>query len=264
MEEDLASRMEKILPGGKGVWVPMDHAASSFPEQGLLDFDKVVDTVIDSGVDAIVLHKGAVSHHSSRISWDRFVCHSSVSTVHGGARSQDKVLVCTASEALNRGAIGISAQVNLGDTSEPEMIQRMSKISREAFEEGLPVMGMFYPRGGNLSIDPSDSTGGIAHSARLAWELGCNVVKVPWTGSRSSFEIVTSSVPIPVLVSGGPRDGDFFQILEIVENSMKAGASGVCIGRHVFGAKDPASHIQSLRAIVHNSETAEEAARFLR
>ena len=264
MADALAIRLETLLPGGKGVWVPMDHSASSFPENGLMDRDSAVDAAIEGGADAIVLHKGPISYHVARTSWGRFVCHSSMSTIHGGQRAQEKVTVSNAKECLSRGAIGISGQVNLGDPAEPEMILRMSNITSEALEEELPVLGMFYPRGPNLRANSSDPTMGVAHAARLAWELGCNVVKVPWTGSEESFRIVTSSVPIPVLVSGGERDVEFSQILQIVEQSINAGGSGVCIGRHVFAAEDPASHIRSLRAIVHDGASAEEAARHLR
>lgn len=264
MADALASRLETVLPGGRGVWVPMDHSASSFPEKGLIDSDSAVDAAIAGGADAIVMHKGPLSHHFARTAWGRFVCHASLSTIHGGPHSQDKILVSTANESLIRGAIGISAQVNLGDPEEPAMIRRMSRITTEALGEDLPVLGMFYPRGPNLSVDKSDSTGGVAHAARLAWELGCNVVKVPWTGSEESFRIVTSSVPIPVLVSGGPIGENFSRLLELVEQSINAGGSGVCIGRNVFGSEDPESHIRSLRAIVHDGATAEEAARHLR
>ncbi len=263
MADVLASRLETILPGGRGVWVPMDHSASSFPEHGLMDTDSAVDSAIEGGADAIVLQKGALTHHFSRTSWGRFVCHASMSTIHGGERSEDKILVATSSEGMVRGAIGMSAQVNLGDSAEPEMIQRMARITTESIAEGLPVMGMFYPRGKNMSFDESDPTKGVAHAARLAWELGCNVVKVPWTGTAESFRIVTSSVPIPVLVSGGPRGDEFHQVLEIVEKSMNAGGSGVCIGRNVFGAEDPASHIRALRAIVHDGDSVQEASRHM-
>ena len=242
----------------------MDHSASSFPEKGLMDSDSAVDAAIEGGADAIVLHKGPLSYHVARTAWGRFVCHSSMSTIHGGPRSQEKVTVSNARESLRRGAIGISGQVNLGDPAEPEMVLRMSNITSEALEAELPVLGMFYPRGPNLQPDPSDQTMGVAHAARLAWELGCNVVKVPWTGSEESFRTVTSSVPIPVLISGGEREAEFSQILKLVEQSINAGGSGVCIGRHVFAAEDPASHIRSLRAIVHDGASAEEAARHLR
>ena len=263
MADALANHLETLLPGGRGVWVPMDHAASSFPEHGLMDSDSAVDAAIEGGADAIVLHKGPLSYHFDRTAWGRFVCHSSMSTIHGGPRSQDKVHVSGARESFSRGAIGISGQVNIGDPAEPEMIHRMSGITSEALEVELPVLGMFYPRGPNLRLDPTDSTMGVAHAARLAWELGCNVVKVPWTGTEESFRIVTSSVPIPVLVSGGEGGVEFSQILEIVEKSINAGGSGVCIGRNVFGAVDPAAHIRSLRAIVHDGKSAEHAAMLL-
>ena len=263
MDDVLARRLETILPGGKGVWIPMDHGASSFPEQGLDEPDRSVDHAIEGGADAIVLHKGALSYHSSRTSWNRFVCHASVSTVHGGHHSNDKVLVTNASECIGRGAIAISAQVNLGDPNEPEMIQRIGSLTTESQTQSIPVLGMFYPRGPNLSLDESDITAGVAHAARLAWELGCNVVKVPWTGSEESFRIVTSSVPIPVLVSGGPRDSNFSEVLEMVEKSLMAGGSGVCMGRNVFGSKNPASSIRSLRSMVHDGASSQEAARHL-
>jgi DhnA family fructose-bisphosphate aldolase class Ia len=263
MTDGLTSRLEAILPNGRGVWVPMDHSASSFPEDGLLDPDKAVDAAIEGGADAIVMHKGPISHHFTRTSWGRFVCHASLSTIHGGNRSQDKVLVANPSEGLDRGAIAMSAQVNIGDPAEPEMIQRMARITTESHEKEIPVLGMFYPRGSNLSLDDSDSTSGVAHAARLAWELGCDVVKVPWTGCEESFGIVASSVPIPVLGSGGPKGDDFGKVLGLVEKSINAGGSGVCMGRNVFSAVDPASRIRALRAIVHDGANAEEASRHL-
>ena len=263
MADVLASRLESLLPGGKGVWVPMDHSSSAFPERGMADPDSSVDSVIEGGADAIILHKGAVSYHFKRTGWSRFVCHASVSTVHGGNRSQDKILVANATESISRGAIGISAQVNLGDRAEPDMIRRIASITSESIVAGIPVLGMFYPRGENLHLGESDITGGVAHAARLAWEMGCNVVKVPWTGSEESFRIVTSSVPIPVLVSGGARDRNFADILKIVELSLTAGGAGVCIGRHVFGSEKPASSIKALRAMVHDGVTSDEAMKYL-
>ncbi len=263
MADVLTRRLETILPGGRGVWVPMDHSASSFPEEGLEDPESSVDAAIEGGADAIVLQKGAMTYHSSRTGWNRFVCHTSVSTVHGGENSQDKVLVATASECLSRGAIAVSAQVNLGDPAESDMIQRLASITTESYSHEIPVLGMFYPRGPNLSLDPDDITRGVAHAARLAWDIGCNVVKVPWTGSEESFKIVTSSVPIPVLVSGGPRKISFPEVLDIVGKSLNAGGSGVCIGRQVFGAEDPASHIRALRAMVHDGSNSHEASRLL-
>ena len=253
MSGDLSSRLERLLPNGRGVWIPMDHGLSGYPEDGLDRMDSVVDSIIAGGADAIVCQKGVLSHQSSRTGWDGFVCHVSASTAHGGNQSQSKVKVASASEARTRGATGVSGQINLGDENEPQMLIDMGALTAEAHEEAMPVLGMVYPRGPNLVVLPNDITGGVAHAARVAYELGCHAVKVPWTGNAESFRKVCEAVPIPVLISGGPKGVDFSETLEIVRYAMAAGGSGVCMGRQVFGSRDPAACIRQLREIIHGA-----------
>ena len=263
MSEGLESRLDIILPGGKGVWIPLDHGISQYPEEGLENMNKIIEQLIDSQVDAIVVHKGVLSHQKKIRDWRNFVCHVSASTVHGGNRSGEKVSIATAEECLDRGAIGVSGQINMGEDNEAEMIIEMGDLTTDAWALEIPVLGMIYPRGENLIISEDDETNGVAHAARLAWEIGCNVVKVPWTGSVESFQKVTRSVPIPVLIAGGPKNISFNELLVIVGQSIQAGGSGVCIGRQVFGCKNPDSNVKALRAIVHEGMSATEAIKLL-
>lgn len=253
MSGSLGEHLQRLLPNGRGVWIPMDHGLSGYPEDGLDRMDAVIDSIIAGGADAIVCQKGVVSHQSTRTGWDGFVCHVSASTAHGGENSQSKVKIASASEARSRGAIGVSGQINLGDENEPEMILDMGELTTEAEELGMPVLGMVYPRGPNLVTLPNDITSGVAHAARIAYEMGCHAVKVPWTGNAESFRKVCSAVPIPVLIAGGPKEANFTETLEIVRYAMSAGGAGVCMGRQVFGAKDPAACVRSLREIVHGA-----------
>ena len=254
--------LSRILPDGRGVWIPMDHGLSGYPETGLNQMDYVIDSVIEGGADAIVLQKGVLSHQYSRTSWDGFVCHLSASTVHGGPSSQSKVLVGGVEEAISRGAIAVSGQVNLGDDSESDMLQDLGLLTSEAWNLEIPILGMVYPRGPNLILDPKDSSKGVAHAARVAFELGCNVVKVPWTGSIESFKLVTSAVPIPVLIAGGSGIS-FNETLNIVAQSIEAGGSGVCMGRQIFGSDNPSSRVRAVKSIVHEGASLEEALTFL-
>ena len=253
MSGDLSSRLERLLPNGRGVWIPMDHGLSGYPEKGLENMDSVIDSVINARADAIVCHKGIISRQYERTGFTKFVCHVSASTAHGGQNSQYKVKIASASEALSRGAVGVSGQVNLGDPNEPEMLRDLGILTSEAHEVGMPVLGMVYPRGPNLVTLPNDITGGVAHAARVAYEMGCHVVKVPWTGNAESFRKVCEAVPIPVLIAGGPSGGTFDETLEIVRYAMAAGGAGVCMGRQVFGAKDPFTCVYALREIVHDA-----------
>lgn len=263
MSEGLERRLDMILPGGKGVWIPMDHGISQYPEDGLENIDEIITELIDAEVDAIVVHKGVLSHQMSIRKWNRFVCHVSASTVNGGNRSGEKVSIATAEECLDRGAIGVSGQINIGEDNEADMIIEIGDLTTDSWALKIPVLGMMYPRGPNLIISEDDQTNGVAHAARLAWEIGCNVVKVPWTGSVESFQKVTEAVPIPVLIAGGSKGVTFVELLKIVEQSILAGGSGVCIGRQVFGSKRPGLNVRALRAIVHEGMSAREAMELL-
>lgn len=263
MGDGLVDRLTKILPNGRGVWIPMDHGISAYPEKGLERMDEVVSSCISGGADAIILQKGALSYYVEETGWSNFICHVSVSTANAGEKDQYKVRVAKADECLIRGANAVSAQINLGDYFESEMIKEMGDLTGEALALGMPTLGMIYPRGPYLKISDGDITNGVAHAARVAWELGCDVVKVPWTGDVESFKLVCQAVPIPVLISGGPRGISFTELLHIVELSISAGGSGVCIGRQVFGSNNPESCVKALRAVVHENSTSVEASKLL-
>ena len=250
--------LENLLPGGKGVWIPIDHGVSDYPVKGIDNLQKIITLLAGAGADAIVAHKGVISKYSSLYP-GKMVAHLSVSTRHAGENSSDKVLVGTVNESVSRGAVGVSVQVNMGSESEPEMIQRLGEISTQAFDSKIPLLGMIYPRGKNLDVMAEDDTGGAAHAARLGFELGCDVVKTKWTGDAISFAKVCTAVPIPVLIAGGPAGSSDREILEIVYQAMGAGAAGVCFGRQVFTHAHPDKMVRALRAIVHSGSNVDQA-----
>ena len=241
-------RMAQLLPNGKAIFIPIDHAVSSYPEKGLGNLSELIPLL--SSANAIIAHKGIVSHYKNH---NNFIMHLSASTIHGGKHSDDKVLIGSVSEAKRRGAIGVSVQINLGSDFESEMIQRMGKVSRQAIKQNMPLLGMVYPRGPNLKIDKDDITKGVSHAVRLAFELGCDIVKVPWTGDKESFSLVCNSAPIPVLVAGGKYGGPFDDLLKMVEEAMQSGASGVCMGRQVFAADNVNERCNKIAEIIHQN-----------
>ncbi|MEC8311837.1 MAG: fructose-bisphosphate aldolase, partial [Candidatus Thermoplasmatota archaeon] len=85
--------LEALLPGGRGVWVPIDHGASDWPVPGLQDIDGLVAALSEGGADAIVAQKGLISHllRTDNAPTIGLVAHLSVSTRHGGADAGEKV-----------------------------------------------------------------------------------------------------------------------------------------------------------------------------
>lgn len=258
---DKATRLDSLLPNGRGVWIPIDHGASDFPVDGLTDTEHVIRSLVRAGVDAIVAQKGLVGHynHLCQGSSTDMVVHFSVSTRHAGPDTANKVLVGNADEVRPRGGIGVSCQVNMGSPNEAAMIERMGQMSRAALHHQLPMFGMVYARGEHLSIMEGDETNANAHAVRLAFELGCDAAKTTWTGNKKSFMEVTSAAPIPVLVAGGPATGDSKAILTMVRDALDAGASGVCMGRQVFSHPNVEAIAKALVMLVHQDSTVEEA-----
>lgn len=240
-------RLEKLLPNGKGLFVPIDHAVSEFPEKGLEDLSQLIPQLSTS--NAIIAHKGVVSKFKEE---NNFIMHLSASTIHGGKKADNKVLIGSVIEAKKRGAIGVSAQINLGSEYESEMIERMGEISRQAFEQEMPLLGMIYPRGPNLKISENDITNGVSHAVRLAFELGCDIVKVPWTGNKDSFAKVCKSAPIPVLIAGGELKGDIDSLLNLIKDALDSGASGICMGRQIFASENINERCIRISNIIHD------------
>ena len=144
-----AKRLEKLLPNGRGVWIPIDHGASDFPVEGLVDTESTIKALISAGVDVILAQKGVVSHYSHLCEGTKtnMVVHLSVSTRHAGPDCANKVLVGHPDEVISRGGLGVSCQVNIGSPNEAEMIERMGEISRQSHKLQLPMFGMIYARG---------------------------------------------------------------------------------------------------------------------
>jgi class I fructose-bisphosphate aldolase len=173
-----------------------------------------------------------------------------------------KVLVCSVEEAIKYGADGVSIHVNLGDKKEDKMLEDFGKVAEKCLEWGMPLIAMMYARGEHLK-DKQFDPDVVAHCARVAAELGADIVKVPYTGDVDSFKKVTRGCPIPVVIACGPKMKTVKDVLEMVEGAMKAGAAGVSIGRNVFQAEDVTKITKAISEIVHNGLSLQKALEIL-
>ena len=99
-----------------------------------------------------------------------------------------KMPVCDVTEAIKLGADAISVHVNLGAETEPEMLAHLGQVSGECRDWGMPLLAMMYARGKKITNQYDVEF--VKHAARVGAEMGADVVKVVYTGSRKSFEKV--------------------------------------------------------------------------
>jgi class I fructose-bisphosphate aldolase len=126
----------------------------------------------------------------------------------------------------------------------------------------MPLIVWAYPRGEAINAKGGkDSFYAVHYAARVASELGADVVKVNFphpdkrTGVPKVYDaefstqaaigaVVTAANRTLVLISGGEKAGDE-AMLDKARQSMEAGATGLIFGRNVWQR----DHDESLRLV---------------
>lgn len=252
-------RIERIIDRNtkKSVIVPLDHGVSAGPIPGIINLKEMVDKIARGGANAIIQHKGNVSAgHRGEGKDIGLIIHLSAST----SLSPDpnsKVLVCSVEEAIKLGADAVSIHVNLGAEDEKEMLKDFGHIAYKCMEWGMPLLAMVYTRGKKITNENDVKV--VKHAARVAAELGADLVKVNYTGSAETFREVTEGCAVPVLIAGGEKAENDKDVLKNIRDSILAGGKGVAIGRNVFQHPDPTRMTRAICALVHENKTLEEA-----
>ena len=244
---------------GRTIIIPLDHGLTVGPIKGIeKDLGDIVNKIALGGANAVLGHIGIPLYAHRGYGPDiGLILHLSGSTSLS-PMSNYKVLVNTVLEAVKLGADGVSLHINIGTQSDPEMLENLGTVSRECREYGMPLIAMMYPRGENIEDEYHVEVVKIA--ARVAAELGADIVKTNWTGDPDSFKKVVDGCMAPVIIAGGEKSG-IRGILEISKQSIDVGGSGVAYGRNVFQADDPTKVVKALYLIVNESYDVDEAMR---
>jgi 2-amino-4,5-dihydroxy-6-oxo-7-(phosphonooxy)heptanoate synthase len=253
-----AMRLHRLFRhGSKLVVVPLDHSVTGGPiaRRGG-SIDELVADLAAGGVDAVVLHKGALRHvRHTRFGAMSLIVHLSAGSCH--APDPDaKYLVTSVEEALALGADAVSVHVNLGSPDERGQIADLGAVAAACDRWHLPLLAMVYPRGPRIT-SPHDPEL-VAHAAILAADLGADIVKTVYPGSCANMAEVTGACPIPVIVAGGSRMGSADRVLGFVSKALFGGAAGVAIGRNIFTAPDPRAMAERVTRLVRQHDGAEQ------
>ncbi|MEU6309700.1 2-amino-3,7-dideoxy-D-threo-hept-6-ulosonate synthase [Streptomyces sp. NPDC047014] len=257
MSEGKSLRVRRLMSeSGRSLIVPMDHGISVGATPGLRDIAGTVAQVSEGGANGVVLHKGLVpTVRESLRPRTALIVHMSASTSLG-AHINRKVAVCTVAEAVRLGADAVSVHLNAGTETEPEQIVDTARIAEECALWGMPLLAMVYVRSSpEDEYDPAK----VGHAARMAAELGADLVKCHYTGDPESFSEVVAGCPVPVLIAGGAAHGDTRKLFGTVAEALEAGAAGVSMGRNVFEAPDAAGLTRHLGLLVHEGWSADRA-----
>ncbi len=235
----------------------MDHGLTLGPIKGIeRNLGEIVNKIALGGANAVLGHVGIPLYGHRGYGPDiGLILHLSGSTSLS-PESNYKVLVNNVLEAVKLGADGVSLHINIGTKTDPEMLEILGRVSRECREFGMPLLAMMYPRGENIENEYDVQVVKIA--ARVAAELGADLVKTNWTGDPDSFKEVVAGCMAPVIIAGGAK-ASVRGLLEVTKQSIEVGGAGVAYGRNVFQAEDPTKVVKALYLVVHKNYEVNEA-----
>lgn len=165
-----------------------------------------------------------------------------------------------AAEELNADAVGFT--VYAGSDNEAHMFEEFRRIQEAARKYDLPVVMWAYPRGHGIARrdkwESSTSTDVISYAARIGLELGADMVKCKYPGTREGWEEVHEATQgIKTVMSGGSKasDEDF---LTDVHNVVAAGGNGLAVGRNIFQRQNPSELLDKLENVIFEGMSVEE------
>ncbi len=157
-------------------------------------------------------------------------------------------------DAVRLGADAVGYTLYVGSPRQDQDLLQLKSVREDCDRYGMPLVIWAYPRGSAVKAKGGqDSFYAIDYAARLAMEMGADVVKLnmpkpdpdkdkdspaPYNDMDVSHEemvrqVVESAGRSLVVLSGGSRVDDD-ALLEQTRSIMEAGGSGVIYGRNVW------------------------------
>ncbi len=243
--------LEKLSINGKYLFLAYDHGLEHGPVEfgdRTCDPNFILELALRSGYTAVILQKGIAEKYwiGGYKKLPLILKLNGKTNLYKGEVYSPQL--CSVAYAKKLGASAVGYTIYIGSEYEHKMTKEFGAIVEEAHSLGLSAIAWIYPRGKAVENDTSPEI--IAYAARAGLELGADMVKIKYSGSRESFAAaVKAAGRTKVVLSGGPWTEED-QFINVVKDVMVAGAVGVAVGRNIWQNKDPYAITDKLKKIV--------------
>lgn len=266
-----------FLPVDQG----FEHGPRDFNEANI-DPDFPLEMAKECGYSGIVFHYGLAKKY-----WkNRYEQVNLVLKLNGKTEIPPEAfspLVSTVKDAKDLGAIAVGYTLYVGSPAQDRDIRQLAEVRAESEKYEIPLIVWAYPRGEYVDkVGGRDTLYAIDYAARVACEVGADVLKLNWPfrisekqqgdytkskGYKQRYEpweeksdlerihkLVHTAGLVPVMFSGGEKKPVEEETLDKARACMDAGAIGMIIGRNAWGretlddAKDMAGKLYKILA----------------
>ncbi|MBS7645934.1 MAG: fructose-bisphosphate aldolase [Candidatus Bathyarchaeia archaeon] len=237
--------MHRLFRGdGKVFIVAMDHGAYGIVD-GLENMGETINLVSKAGADAVMMNVGILKNYVSEIA-------GRVALVATTEYDENSVM-----EALKADAVAVKTTYLGVVPPDDALKEKIKRVALKCGELGIPYMAEYLPMDpdGNPAFEPDI----VKKAARILAELGADIVKTVYTGSRETFRRVVEACPVPIVIAGGPKIGDDESLIRMVRESIDSGAKGVAIGRNIWQHRAAKKIVAAIKGLVHEDMDVKEA-----
>ncbi len=244
----------------KSVTIPVDHGIALGAIPGLTDPLAVLARLIGLQVDAVLLGPGL-----AKISAGMFerrdvpariltVDYALFTPIPGRPAAVTETGMISSVEFALRydcDCLKVVLVWGLDRDKQLENLKLVGKLAEECDQAGLPLMVEPVLWGDLIPREAKNDPELLEHAARIALEVGADVLKVPYSGDARSFAEMVRRLSVPVMVLGGPKMGTSRDLLQVASDSIRSGAQGIVFGRNVWQSASMDSLVRALQDVVH-------------
>ena len=250
-----ANRLARVFrpTDGFSVMLALDHGYALGPIKGLERPAEVIKTLQDH-VDALMATRGVFNNCFTPDGRAGIVLRVSGAVTIAGPDLNNESLTATIDDALRLAADAVASSIFVGTDNERESIKNLARLVSACAPYDMPVLAVTAV--GKDREKQFDSRY-LALACRVAAEHGADMVKTYFSGD--SFETVTRSCPVPIIIAGGPKLETEVDVFRMARAAMDQGARGIDMGRNVWQNANPVGMIKALDAIVHDGASVDDA-----
>ncbi len=251
-------RLNNIFaPDGRSVSLALDGFGFSENTAGVDTAARRVPEMVEHGLDNVLVTYGQAKNFASYFNGVGLTLRVDLSTGIFDSSVPDNMPIARIEDALRVGADGVVIMTFPGAHNERATHDFASLLAREGDKWNMPFMCESLPYGYPVTCEDANNPRKIATAARLAEEIGADIIKTRFSGTEED-RLIVEACTIPVLALGGPKSSHA-SYFSFVEHVISCGASGVAVGRNITQDPQPLAMVAALGALVHKNASAAEA-----
>jgi fructose-bisphosphate aldolase, class I len=211
-----------------------------------IDPNFILDVAVQGGVNGVILQRGIAERYYTGTEYQQKV--PLIMKLNGKTayitEEPYAPLLCTVQDAIELGASAVGYTVYVGSKRQDEGFAEFAEVVWEAHQEGIPVFGWMYPKGGYVGEETPEIN---AYAARCGLEMGADVIKVHNVGNAQEKAWTVQCAGNAKVVFAGGKRGEDEVTIQTARDVAAAGGLGMACGRNIWMNDNPVAFIEQLK-----------------